>query len=88
MGAQNWCPATLLARQAILEEQQFPSHLSDGDEDGTKKSLLKETMCNELPLVLSMQLHTAFFSLPRPSPHGHINVATGAATIDPGHMEV
>ena len=32
------------------------------DEDGSKKSLLKETMCNEVRLVLSMQFFTQYFS--------------------------
>ena len=47
------------------------------DEDGSKKSLLKETMCNEVRLVLSMQLNTVLFSLH----HTGIYLATGAVGI-------
>ena len=47
------------------------------DEDGSKKSLLKETMCNKVRLVLSMQLNTVLFSLH----HTGIYLATGAVGI-------
>lgn len=52
------------------------------DEDGSKKSLLKETMCNEVRLVLSMQFFTQYFSaFTTRATRAYIYLATGAVGI-------